>query len=306
MWRSPASWSTRTAGGRPSGCGSPSASLVVLPRQPAPGARARRPGPRLPSRGDAAQSRPTTWTVCSPTSTFPRTSSRPPSAADTLARRAPPAAAHPVDVVRAHVAHDLELLPRRPRRVGHRVLQAGLRPVGHRSGRLRPGDRRRRRHRDRRRRRAGRPPPAPRRCSTLACYVTAVASVLAIVFLLPAFLTSSLAVAAVLLFFGSLCLTMPVAPSEALVSDVVPGDLRGRASAIRSVVRALSALSPLLVGLLSGDHRPLDRARHPLAALRHRRARHAPRRPHLPVRPGRRRPARGAARNLRTHRSEDH
>ena len=83
-------------------------------------------------------------------------------------------------------------------------------------------------------------------------YVTAVASVLASVFLLPAFLTSSLPVAATLLFFGSLCLTIPVAPSEALVSDVVPGDLRGRASAIRSVVRALSALSPLLVGYLSG------------------------------------------------------
>jgi predicted MFS family arabinose efflux permease len=82
-------------------------------------------------------------------------------------------------------------------------------------------------------------------------YVTAVASVLASVLLLPAFLTSSLPLAAVLLFFGSMCLTMPVAPSEALVSDVVPGELRGRAAAIRSVVRALSALSPLLVGILS-------------------------------------------------------
>jgi len=82
-------------------------------------------------------------------------------------------------------------------------------------------------------------------------YVTAVASVLATAFLVPAFLTSSLAVAAVLLFFGSLCLTTPVAPSEALVSDVVPGELRGRAAAIRSVVRSLSAFSPLLVGVLS-------------------------------------------------------
>jgi MFS family permease len=82
-------------------------------------------------------------------------------------------------------------------------------------------------------------------------YVSVVSSVLASVFLLPAFLTSSLPLAATLLFFGSLCLTIPVAPSEALVSDVVPGDLRGRASAIRSVVRALSALSPLLVGFLS-------------------------------------------------------
>lgn len=82
-------------------------------------------------------------------------------------------------------------------------------------------------------------------------YVTAVSSVLASLFLLPAFLTSSLPLAAGLLFVGSFCLTVPVAPSEALVSDVVPGELRGRASAIRSIVRALSALSPLLVGVLS-------------------------------------------------------
>lgn len=82
-------------------------------------------------------------------------------------------------------------------------------------------------------------------------YVTAVASVLASLFLLPAFLISSLPVAAVLLFFGSLFLTTPVAPSEALVSDVVPGALRGRAAAIRSLVRSLSAFSPLLVGVLS-------------------------------------------------------
>jgi len=82
-------------------------------------------------------------------------------------------------------------------------------------------------------------------------YVTAVSSVLASVLLLPAFLTSSLPLAAALLFLGSFCLTVPVAPSEALVSDVVPGALRGRASAIRSIVRALSALSPFLVGVLS-------------------------------------------------------
>ncbi len=82
-------------------------------------------------------------------------------------------------------------------------------------------------------------------------HVTAVASVLASLFLLPAFLTSSLVLAAGLLFLGSLCLTIPVAPSEALVSDVVPGELRGRAAAIRSVVRALAALSPLIVGVLS-------------------------------------------------------
>jgi predicted MFS family arabinose efflux permease len=82
-------------------------------------------------------------------------------------------------------------------------------------------------------------------------YVSSAASVLASIFLLPAFLTGSLALASVLLFLGSLCLTVPVGPSEALTTDVVPGDLRGRAAAIRSVVRALAALSPLLVGVLS-------------------------------------------------------
>jgi predicted MFS family arabinose efflux permease len=82
-------------------------------------------------------------------------------------------------------------------------------------------------------------------------YVTAVSSVLASALLLPVFLTSSLTLAAVLLFLGSTCLTIPVAPSEALVSDVVPSQLRGRAAAVRSVVRALAALSPLIVGALS-------------------------------------------------------
>jgi predicted MFS family arabinose efflux permease len=82
-------------------------------------------------------------------------------------------------------------------------------------------------------------------------HVAAVSSVLASVFLLPAFLTSSLVACAALLFVGSTCLTIPVAPSEALVSDVVPGELRGRAAAIRSAVRAASALAPLIVGVLS-------------------------------------------------------
>ena len=82
-------------------------------------------------------------------------------------------------------------------------------------------------------------------------HVTAAASVLASAFLLPAFLTTSLAVASVCLFFGSFFLTMPVAPAEALVSDVVPGELRGRAASVRSVVRALAALSPPIVGMLS-------------------------------------------------------
>ena len=147
---------------------------------------------------------------------------------------APRAAAHPLDVVRPHVAHDLELPARRAQRVGHRVLQAGLRPVRHQGRGLRARDRR------------AAPPSGSigggeladrllrRGMANARVYVTAVSSVLASVLLLPAFLTSSLPLAAVLLFFGSLCLTIPVAPSEALMSDVVPGELRGRAAAIRS------------------------------------------------------------------------
>ncbi|MDP1793820.1 MAG: MFS transporter, partial [Acidimicrobiales bacterium] len=82
-------------------------------------------------------------------------------------------------------------------------------------------------------------------------YVTAVSSVLATAFFLPSFFTTNLAIGAPLLFLGSACMTAPVAPSEALTSDVVPGELRGRASSIRSIVRALSALAPLIVGFLA-------------------------------------------------------
>ena len=82
-------------------------------------------------------------------------------------------------------------------------------------------------------------------------YVTAVTSILATVFMLPGLLTHSLGLAAVLMFFGSFCLTAPVAPSEALTSDVVPGELRGRAAAIRSIVRALSAVAPFFVGVVA-------------------------------------------------------
>ena len=82
-------------------------------------------------------------------------------------------------------------------------------------------------------------------------YVSSVASIAASVFLLPAVLTSSLPLALVLLFLGTTCLTLPVAPSEALLSDVVPYELRGRAASVRAVVRSLSALAPWVVGLLS-------------------------------------------------------
>lgn len=82
-------------------------------------------------------------------------------------------------------------------------------------------------------------------------YVSAISSILATVFMFPAYFTTNLSLVAVLMFIGSFFLTAPVAPSEALTSDVVPGELRGRAAAIRSVVRALSALAPFIVGVLA-------------------------------------------------------
>jgi MFS family permease len=82
-------------------------------------------------------------------------------------------------------------------------------------------------------------------------HVAALGSIAATVFLIPALLLDFLPLVAPLLLLGALCLTLPVAPTEAIVSDVVPAPLRGRASAIRGIVRALSALAPLLVGVVS-------------------------------------------------------
>lgn len=82
-------------------------------------------------------------------------------------------------------------------------------------------------------------------------YVTAIGSMGATLFLLPAFASTSLAVTAPLFFIGGVFITLPVAPSEAVVCDVVVPELRGRAATVRSVVRALSALGPLAIGLTS-------------------------------------------------------
>jgi MFS family permease len=82
-------------------------------------------------------------------------------------------------------------------------------------------------------------------------YVGAFGSIAATVVLMPAFATTNLAIGAPLMFVGGALLTIPVAPAEALVSDVVIPTLRGRASTVRSVVRALAGLGPILVGVLS-------------------------------------------------------
>jgi MFS family permease len=84
-------------------------------------------------------------------------------------------------------------------------------------------------------------------------YVVALGSIAATAVLMPAFASTSLAVASPLMFFGGALLTLPVAPTEALFSDVVVAQLRGRAATIRSIVRGLSYGGPAIIGLLSAQ-----------------------------------------------------
>src|SRR5438270_8954050 len=83
-------------------------------------------------------------------------------------------------------------------------------------------------------------------------YVVAASSIVATIVLIPAFVSTTLSVTIPLFFLGGVFLTLPVAPAEALTSDVVVAQLRGRANAVRSAVRAISNSGPLVVGALSG------------------------------------------------------
>jgi MFS family permease len=46
-------------------------------------------------------------------------------------------------------------------------------------------------------------------------------------------------------------LTLPIAPAEALCTDVVPPELRGRGAMVRQVVRTGSYAGPYLIGVIS-------------------------------------------------------
>ena len=70
-------------------------------------------------------------------------------------------------------------------------------------------------------------------------------------FLVPAFLSTNLIITAPLFFLGGFMLALPSAPGEALVSDVVVAELRGRAATLRSVVRSLAAFSPVIIGAIA-------------------------------------------------------
>lgn len=82
-------------------------------------------------------------------------------------------------------------------------------------------------------------------------WVSGGGSIAAAAVLMPAFASTNLLLSAVLLCIGGALLTLPVGPSEAFVSDVVVAPLRGRAATVRSVVRTLSSVGPLLIGLLA-------------------------------------------------------
>jgi hypothetical protein len=51
---------------------------------------------------------------------------------------------------------------------------------------------------------------------------------------------------------GGVFLTLPLAPADAMLSDVVVAPLRGRAAALRSVVRSIAGIMPLVIGGLKG------------------------------------------------------
>ena len=83
-------------------------------------------------------------------------------------------------------------------------------------------------------------------------YVVVVSSLIATALFVPAFASSSLSVTAPLFVVGGIFLTLPVAPADALLTDVVVAQLRGRAAALRSIVRSAAGLAPLLIGALKG------------------------------------------------------
>lgn len=82
-------------------------------------------------------------------------------------------------------------------------------------------------------------------------YVAGLGAIGATLALAPAFASTSLAVTAPLLFVGGVLLTFPVAPGEAMCTDVVPHQLRGRGAMVRQVVRTGSYAGPYLIGVIS-------------------------------------------------------
>ncbi|MEY2434330.1 MAG: hypothetical protein QOC92_4055 [Acidimicrobiaceae bacterium] len=83
-------------------------------------------------------------------------------------------------------------------------------------------------------------------------YVVVVSSIIATIIFVPAFASTSLAVTLPLFLLGGIFLTLPIAPADAMLTDVVVAPLRGRAAALRSVVRSASSLMILVIAALKG------------------------------------------------------
>ena len=83
-------------------------------------------------------------------------------------------------------------------------------------------------------------------------YVVVISSLLATAAFVPAFASKNLALTLPLFLVGGFFLTLPVAPADALLTDVVVAPLRGRAAALRSVVRSIAGVMPLVIGALKG------------------------------------------------------
>ena len=82
-------------------------------------------------------------------------------------------------------------------------------------------------------------------------YVAASSAALAVVTLGPAWYVHNLVVGAPLFVLGAMFLTGAIPPTEALIADVVPANMRGRANTIRSAARVLSNAGPFVVAVIS-------------------------------------------------------
>ncbi len=83
-------------------------------------------------------------------------------------------------------------------------------------------------------------------------YVVFVSSILATAAFIPGFASTNLSVTLPCFLIGGVFLTLPVAPADALLTDVVVAPLRGRAAALRSMVRSIAGITPLVIGALKG------------------------------------------------------
>ncbi len=82
-------------------------------------------------------------------------------------------------------------------------------------------------------------------------WVIAFASLAATPLLAAAFASTDLPVTVPLFAFGGVAVTLPVAPAEAMFTDVVVARLRGRAASVRSALRSASTVGPLVIGAIS-------------------------------------------------------